>query len=318
MSASQRGPSRTAFCHRRPPGPRPPPHSCKAGTGPRHVAASLEPRQAGPGQTGRRPGADGFPEAQMVVGGSGDCPPDWWSVQAERMSPGSSHGSSRGVSSSHQESPPGRCVPGEGAWGVRSLWLCPEIALGPGPGHPTRAALFSHRSVCVGLWKCRAGNNALPGHSRESRGPAQLHLGARSAYLPLDPTAGPAPTTFLWGMFPARPPCTGLHVGRECGSAVCSPLCLSTSGGRRLTSGRSHLPRGLRRSRSPTSSPRSCSLRQKRIQAPGFLGWSPACQHSPLETVPGGPSWEARCWGSKWSRNDAKEVGSFPYSPWLG
>lgn len=222
MSASQRGPSRTAFCHRRPPGPRPPPHSCKAGTGPRHVAASLEPRQAGPGQTGRRPGADGFPEAQMVVGGSGDCPPDWWSVQAERMSPGSSHGSSRGVSSSRQESPPGRCVPGEGAWGIGSLWLCPEIALGPGPGHPTRAALFSHRSVCVGLWKCRAGNNALPGHPRESRGPAQLHLGARSVYLPLDPTAGPAPTTFLWGMFPARPPCTGAACGR--GMRLCSLL----------------------------------------------------------------------------------------------
>lgn len=172
----------------------------------------------------------------------------------------------------------------------------------------------------MGWWKCRAGNNALLGHPREDRGPVQLHLGARSTYLPLDPTAGPAPTTFLWGTFPAGRPCTGaargLHLVGECSSVVCSPLRLSTSWGPQ-----SHLgllpPSTWAQEKQVTHVLPQVMQSGSETQPGSGLPGMESCQHSPLETAPWGPSREARCLGSKWSRNDAKKLGSLPHSPWL-
>lgn len=45
---------------------------------------------------------------------------------------------------------------------------------------------------------------------------------AACGHLPLEPTAGPVPTTFLWGTFPVGHPCTG--AARGGGAQLCGLL----------------------------------------------------------------------------------------------
>ena len=253
----------------------------------------------------------------MVVGASGGCPQDWWSVQAEGTRPGSSHGSSHSMSSSCQESLPGRSVLEEGKWGVCSLWVCPETTLGPqsrapDPGLPCP-------SITLFVW---AGGNAelgimpfqvIPGKT-EGLPNFILGLGARTCLLTLQ--LAQLPPRFSGGGFLPGVLAWGLHMVGERSSAVCSPLRLSTSLGPQSHLGPLPPSTWAQEKRVTHVLPQDKKSGSETQPGSGLPGME-SCQHSPLETVPQGPSREARCLGSKWSRNDAKKLGSFPHSPWL-
>ena len=74
-------------------------------------------------------------------------------------------------------------------------------------------------------WKCRARHTSLPGHPRESRGLAQLYLGARRrVYSPLNPTTWPGSHhVSLEDVCCLGVPAQGLDTGWKRGSVVCSP-----------------------------------------------------------------------------------------------
>lgn len=124
------------------------------------------------------------------------------------------------------------------------------------------------------------------------------------------------PPRFSGGRFLSGILAQGLHVVGERSSAVCSPLYLNTSRGPQSHLGPLPLSTWAQEKQVTHFLPQVMQPGSE-VQPGSGLPGVESCQHSPLETAPQGPSREARCLGSKWSRNDAKKLGSFPRSPRL-
>lgn len=278
-----------------------------------------------PGASSDRPRADGEGGRELMVsrkhrwlgGVLRGCPQDRWSVQAKGTRSGSAHSSSHGVSP-----PAGKVFPGGPCWGrvsggVCSLRACPETTLGPRSRAPGLG--LPCPPIALYVW---AGGSAEPGIMpfRVIPGKAEclpsfiLGPGARTCLLNLQ--LAQFPPRFSGGRFLSGILAWGLHVVGERSSAVCSPLYLNTSRGPQSHLGPLPLSTWAQEKQVTHFLPQVMQPGSE-VQPGSGLPGVESCQHSPPETAPQGPSRQARCLGSKWSRNDAKKLGSFPRSPRL-